>query len=285
MHLRNREASAGACLATALLSPNVSLVSRADTGTQHESIFNACPVTRLDSPGLDQGRRPWTESPIEKAVCKQTVCLISAAGGAGATTIAAGLARSAAKRGEQVLLLDSDSNSILPLYFGASDPTATHCALPSRHGSGEGSIRVCPNTVTDPTDHSAGVVVTTLPLRALEGMPTLLDPAAVRIVVLVPDVRCAVAVRTLERRLAAEHKRNLFYLVNRFDPSIALHQEIYSWLSTYTGTRTLPFTLANSFEVSNSLSQGVTVVDYAPESKFVLDLHQLEKWLSVQVTG
>jgi cellulose biosynthesis protein BcsQ len=69
------------------------------------------------------------------------------------------------------------------------------------------------------------------------------------------------------------------YLLNQFDPSLALHADVRAILQQQLGSRLLPFVLRRSPAVSEALAEGMTVMDYAPNSPMVEDYVQLANWL------
>jgi hypothetical protein len=60
--------------------------------------------------------------------------------------------------------------------------------------------------------------------------------------------------------------RGTLYLLNQFDASSPLHLDVREMLQQQLGDRLLPFVLRRSSAVSEALAEGMTVIDYAPDS-------------------
>ena len=57
-----------------------------------------------------------------------------------------------------------------------------------------------------------------------------------------------------------------YYVLNQFDPSLPLHLDVREVLREQLGDRLLPFALRRAPAVSEALAEGMTVMDYAPNS-------------------
>ena len=73
-----------------------------------------------------------------------------------------------------------------------------------------------------------------------------------------------------------------FYLLNRFDESLSLHLDVREVLRQKLGDRLLPFAIRRWEGVSEALAEGMTVIDYAPESAVAPDYMNLLEWLRTQ---
>ncbi len=69
------------------------------------------------------------------------------------------------------------------------------------------------------------------------------------------------------------------YLLNHFDASLPLHVDIRDTLRRQLGERLLPFTIRGASIISESLAEGMTVVDYAPDAPIVEDYKSVASWL------
>ncbi len=69
------------------------------------------------------------------------------------------------------------------------------------------------------------------------------------------------------------------YVLNQFDPSLPLHLDIREVLREQLGDRLLPFVLRYTPAVSEALAEGMTVMDYAPNSAVVEDFVTLAGWV------
>jgi cellulose biosynthesis protein BcsQ len=69
------------------------------------------------------------------------------------------------------------------------------------------------------------------------------------------------------------------YLLNQFDASLPLHVDVRDILRQQLGNRLLPFVVRRSSAVSEALAEGMTVIDYAPDSSAAEDFLHLAGWL------
>jgi cellulose biosynthesis protein BcsQ len=70
-----------------------------------------------------------------------------------------------------------------------------------------------------------------------------------------------------------------YYVLNQFDPSLPLHLDVREVLREQLGERLLPFVLRRTPAVSEALAEGMTVVDYAPNSPVSEDYGNLAAWV------
>ncbi len=94
--------------------------------------------------------------------------------------------------------------------------------------------------------------------------PTVLVPV-------VPDMSSVVSVGSIDaffqHNVSAAGKPVLpYYVLNQFDPSLPLHLDVREVLREQLGDRLLPFALRRAPAVSEALAEGMTVMDYAPNS-------------------
>ena len=232
----------------------------------------------------------------------QFICSVS--GGAGVSVILATLARCLATEGENVLLADPKASSFLPLYFGASNP-----------GEGELQSFLMPNSdagvaIVNSLQTSEGSfsrriskesrssLITTVRNAAEHSDRLLLDAGAVYaadiqslrrnthfgLVTLVPDVGSVYGLIRLEETLQSREFETfpswpIYYLLNKFDSSLALHRDIKASLQDRVGERFVPVTIRRSDAVSEALADGMTVIDYCPDSGVAEDFLRLADWL------
>ena len=71
-------------------------------------------------------------------------------------------------------------------------------------------------------------------------------------------------------------------MLNQFDPSLPLHLDIREVLREQLGDRLLPFVLRRAPAVSEALAEGMTVMDYAPNSTVAEDFGSLAGWVKSQ---
>jgi cellulose biosynthesis protein BcsQ len=107
--------------------------------------------------------------------------------------------------------------------------------------------------------------------------PTVLVPV-------VPDMNSVVSVSSIDsffqHNLSASGQPvRPYYLLNQFDPSLPLHRDVREVLREQVGERLLPFALCRNPAVSEALAEGMTVVDYAPNSNVAEDYGNLAGWV------
>jgi cellulose biosynthesis protein BcsQ len=102
-----------------------------------------------------------------------------------------------------------------------------------------------------------------------------------------PDMSSVISLNIVERFFAdvtdasgkPVHPR---YVLNRFDASQPLHLDVREVLRQHLGERLLPFVIRRSPAVSEALAEGMTVMDYAPETPVAEDVLNLASWLRTQ---
>ncbi|MBI4909623.1 MAG: hypothetical protein HY820_38755 [Acidobacteria bacterium] len=224
----------------------------------------------------------------------RTISVIGAAGGVGATTIAASLARLASRRGRRVLLLDHAAESFLPLYLAGARSLMSYSGcwsfLPhsdSRQavisviacGGADDANERCPWQRARGLSGMADEIIIDAASHCLsESLITSIHDTAC-LFILVPDMRCALQVRNIEKKFSENPTGCLpVYLINNFDPTIPLHHEVQNSIAAFVGRRLIPFTIRCSQEIPQALAQGLTVVDYAPDSDAAHDLARIPDW-------
>jgi cellulose biosynthesis protein BcsQ len=70
-----------------------------------------------------------------------------------------------------------------------------------------------------------------------------------------------------------------YYVINQFDASLPLHLDVREVLRRQLGDRLLPFVIRRAPSVSEALAEGMTVVDYAPETPIAEDYQKVAAWL------
>ena len=252
--------------------------------------------------GVFSGNAPQAEAaPLPSASRAPVLAIFSLAGGVGKTSLVATLGRALSARGERVLLVDTAAFGLLPFFFGARDqrpgvlrtftppgvsgdapiqmltvdpetlgpenaPQETLTQEIARNGRGANRIVVDLATASGATTR-----------RMLRMSPTVLVPV-------IPDMSSVVSVSSID----AFFQRNVsssgqpvmpFYILNQFDPSLPLHLDVREVLREQLGDRLLPFVLRRTPAVSEALAEGMTVVDYAPNSTLAEDFGSLAVWV------
>jgi cellulose synthase operon protein YhjQ len=229
------------------------------------------------------------------------VAVFSLAGGVGKTSLVATLGRSLAALGERVLLADTSSYGLLPYYFGARDlrPGVVR-TFSSPDGGSDASVNLLNVDVERHENDSADMdwladdlqrnargsnrilidlatASASLTRRALRTTPVVLVP-------IIPDMNSIVTLNVVDgffrnHQNAEGRPVQPYYILNQFDPSMPLHLDVREVLRQQLGDRLLPFVLRRSQAVSEALAEGMTVVDYAPNSPLADDYLHLANWL------
>jgi cellulose synthase operon protein YhjQ len=256
--------------------------------------------------------KPAGETPVASVGFNQqppTMAVLSLAGGVGKTCLVATLGRALSALGEHVLLADTAACGLLPFYFGSRESkpgivrTFAPPTSPSSRTETGAPVQVLDlqaerfprfSSGHDPLVgelvHDGRGVSRILLDVGTSGRETisrllLLRPAI--LVPILPDINSLVSLGFLDTLLVNETnlpghdgaKTETFYLLNQFDGASALHRDVRSILQQRLGDRLLPFVLRYSCAVSEALAEGMTVIDYAPDSIAAEDYRQLAGWL------
>ena len=257
-------------------------------------------------------RELFEQGPHEKAPeAKKTasgevpvLAVFSLAGGVGKTSLVATLGRALSSAGEKVLLTDTTSHGLLPFYFGASElrPGVVRTFAPPV-GSADAPIHLLSFDLLgkggdlesqewlaeELTRNGQGMQRVLVDLSP--SVPWVLKRVArmnsIVIVPMAPDMSSVISLNTVERFFAdvtdangkPVHPR---YVVNGFDASQPLHLDVREVLRQQLGDRLLPFVIRRSPAVSEALAEGMTVMDYAPETAVAGDVLNLASWLRTQ---
>ncbi len=227
--------------------------------------------------------------------------VISLSGGVGKTSIVATIGRALSSLGETVLLADTNMHGMLPYHFGARDlrpgmvrtftppPGSTDAPvlLVNYEADGLDADREAQDRILDDLHRrSEGIQRVLLDLnsshlwiarRMARLNPWILVPIA-------PDMNSVLATHTMERLFTGIVEANdrpvkPFYVLNQFDPALPLHLDVREVLRQSLGERLLPVMIHRSHTVPEALAEGMTVIDYAPESPVTEDFMNLAAWL------
>lgn len=229
------------------------------------------------------------------------MAVFSLAGGVGKTSLVATLGRALSARGERVLLVDTAAYGLLPFFFGAGDqrpgilrtfgpPVASGDAPiqmitldPEAFGP-EGAPQEA--LVVEISKHARGVGRVIVDLATASGATTrrIMRMAPQILVPLIPDMNSVVSVGSIDaffdRNGSSSTNPSLpNYVLNQFDASLPLHLDVREVLREQLGDRLLPFALRRTPAVSEALAEGMTIIDYAPNSAVAEDFASLAGWV------
>ena len=237
-----------------------------------------------------------TRTPLSPEAHPPIIAFFSLAGGVGKTCLVATLGRALAALGEHLLLTDTPTGGMLPFYFGSresrpgavrtffppgptlgaeTDAPVQVLNLPPERYPGPGGSdpwltdllnggRLANRILVDVATASQDVTSRLRPLK-----PTVLVP-------LLPDMSSVASLGPLE---ALPESGETLYLLNQFDAESPLHLDVRALLQQQLGDRLLPFVVRRSYAVSEALAEGMTVIDYAPDSPVAEDYRVLASWL------
>lgn len=225
--------------------------------------------------------------------------VISGVGGAGATTVLAGLGRALSILGERVLLVDARGPSTLDCFY-QSNTTKTSLLLSTGASSQfEGGVHVLRTHADAPSGNQS---YSTKFCRATAGLSGHIDHILVGgtdwfapalesrawsggfcLFVLTPELRSVMAVPSLLKSVAERSRKSgrsiePWFILNRFMDSSAMHATIRARLTAQLGHRLLPFCFPETELVEQALMREINVLDFAPESAFADTCFNLAEW-------
>lgn len=247
------------------------------------------------------GNQLSPEAPASVSPRVPVLAVFSLAGGVGKTSLVATLGRALSERGEHVLLVDTSSYGLLPFYFGAHDqrPGVLRTFSPPGPG-GDSPIQILalepdsmgPESANQETltqeiaRHSAGANRILIDLATASGATSrrVLRLSPMILVPIVPDMSSVVSVSAIDAFFQRNGNANgvkvlPYFVINQFDATLPLHRDVRDMLRQQLGDRLLPFALRRTAAVSDALAEGMTVMDYAPNSTAVEDFNSLAGWL------
>jgi cellulose synthase operon protein YhjQ len=235
------------------------------------------------------------------------LAVFSFAGGVGKTCLIATLGRALLSLGERVLLVDTAPFGMLPFFYGARDqrpgvlrtfipPDAGHdsridiLALDIERFGAEGNV---PEPITQEIlRHSNGAdrILIDLATASINIVRRILRMSPTVLVPVMPDVGSVASVSSIEQFFERNSSGtgetiSPFYIFNQFDESQRLHRDVREVLRSQLRERLLPFALRRSSGVSEALADGMTVMDYAPDSSAAEDYARVAGWLRSMVAS
>jgi cellulose synthase operon protein YhjQ len=248
------------------------------------------------------------ETPTEPAVPARnqdvpvpTLCIMSLSGGVGKTSMVATIGRTLSSMGERVLLADVTTHGLLPYYFGARElrPDVVRTFSPppdSRdapvfmvnyeaerlNGNDEGQAAI----LEDISRHARGTHRVLLDVNSASAwlVRRLAENQARILVPITPDMNSVIGIKNMERFFAGAQDVEgrpvrPYYILNQFDASLPLHLDVREVLRQQLADRLLPVMIRRSPAVAEALAEGMTVMDYAPESPVAEDYTHLAEWV------
>jgi cellulose synthase operon protein YhjQ len=252
--------------------------------------------------GVVEGSVPPAQAaPAPVAARPPVMAIFSLAGGVGKTSLVATLGRALSARGERVLLVDTAAYGLLPFFFGAGDqrPGMLRTFNPPT-SSGDAPVQMItldpenfgPETApqealtAEISKHARGSGRVIIDLATASGATTrrIMRLAPQILVPLIPDMNSVVSVSSIDAFFdhnggaSAVHSLPN-YVLNQFDSSLPLHLDVREVLREQLGDRLLPFALRRAPAISEALAEGMTIIDYAPNSGVAEDFASLASWV------
>jgi len=245
--------------------------------------------------------QPAQTAPAPLPARPPVLAVFSLAGGVGKTSLVAALGRALSARGERVLLVDTAAYGLLPFFFGAGDqrPGMLRTFSPPS-ASGDAPIQMI---TLDPemfgldnapqealtaeiSKHARSVGRVIVDLATASGATTrrIMRLAPQILVPLIPDMNSVVSVGSIDAFFDHNGSPSTSpsmpqYVLNQFDASLPLHLDVREVLREQLGDRLLPFVVRRAPAVSEALAEGMTIIDYAPNSGVSEDFASLASWV------
>ncbi|MGA1982857.1 MAG: cellulose synthase operon protein YhjQ/BcsQ [Acidobacteriaceae bacterium] len=229
------------------------------------------------------------------------LAVFSLAGGVGKTSLVATLGRALSLQGEKVVITDTTSHGLLPIYFGVREvPPGVVSTLspPPQSAAQPISLVACDLTGKGEFERQQEMLSEDILRGGQNHHRLLLDLASgsswlVRsvadlhpmvLVPMAPDMNSALsllAVEKLFRSIIDSDGRPVlpFYILNQFDATLPLHLDVREVLRRQLGDRLLRTSIRRSPAVSEALAEGMTVLDYAPDAPVSQDYLEVASWL------
>ncbi|AXC12944.1 Cellulose synthase, putative [Acidisarcina polymorpha] len=220
------------------------------------------------------------------------LAILSLAGGAGKTTLAVTLARTLSGLQHRVLLAEGGLFPAIPIHFGSSGerfgllrffyPPCGMSGFPV--GLFQLPLAEADKTewsrLLEQVEASESVLLMDVPTLQCAGLTELVTCATHILVPITPDVGSIASLDLLRNMLIDRPSADVqvYFLINRFDPTRPLHHEIRHGLTKKLGDRLLPFVVQEDPEIAEAAANGMTIVDYRSGSPAVRDMNALAEW-------
>jgi MinD-like ATPase involved in chromosome partitioning or flagellar assembly len=217
------------------------------------------------------------------SVITGSVSVSGSAGGAGATTVTATLARLLSRTGSRCVIVNGNEDSALPVYFGVQRLPDENCRFSGLQSLFEPKIRILdayragekgcsPNELTERVLNETGGAIDCLILDQPTRCTEPFGPG-LRIFVAVPDISSLIGAKKMLTALKySGDSENTVCVLNRFTAGNVLHERVRTW---YSENFSEVVTLADSPVISEALAEGTTVVDWMPHSDVARDFGRL----------
>jgi cellulose biosynthesis protein BcsQ len=223
------------------------------------------------------------------------VSIAGVAGGVGTTSIVAALARISSRRGGQVIVFDVSDDSLLSLFFSGRYSSVPIASFVFSGDANRGAIHTFRCDDANLTESTEAWLTHSLDSLMSESDELIVDAGlnrschlrhakvrdSIEVLTLVPDTRCLAALKRFEdarHEESADFSSGPFLLLNQFDQSDPLHTEIRSRLANRYPHRLIPIAIRRDRQVPAALAEGMTIIDYAPESSASEDIAHLYQW-------
>lgn len=231
----------------------------------------------------------------------QLLAVFSLAGGVGKTSLVATLGRALSLQGEKVVLADTTSHGLLPIYFGGREGrpgSVTTFSPPPESPTQPISVVTCDLTAKGDLERQQELLTEEILRNGQDSQRLLLDISSgsswlIRriadlhptvLVPMAPDMNSALSILAVERLFrsitdASGRPLLPFYVLNQFDATLPLHLDVREVLRRQLGDRLLSTAIRRSPAVSEALAEGTTVLDYAPDASVSQDFLEVASWL------
>lgn len=284
------------------VSAHIDIDAPSNTPTDLPQAAEALPRWLALREVAESSERQSSSSLLDSATEIRTplLAVFSMAGGMGATSLSAALARALSAAGEKVLLVDTTSQALLPFYFGGKElrPGLMRTYSPPQ-GSGEPISLILHDATQMNGDEGAQQRLTRQIFASGIGSERMLvdvSPASswllrrwaelrpAVLVPLVPSMDSVIRLESTEKLFRSIPVRNgrpfsPYYVLNHFDASLPLHVDVRTVLRRRLGDRLLRFTIRNAPSVAEALADGMTVLDYKPRAEVAQAYREIAAWL------
>jgi MinD-like ATPase involved in chromosome partitioning or flagellar assembly len=228
------------------------------------------------------------------SLAERTLSVFAASGGAGATTVSASVARLFSRWQQRTVIIDGRQESVLPFYFGSRSGSHLGRSFVALQDASDAPVHILTRDIWDLEHKSADTLSCEWLERGLSKSRGEFDCAVIdvwpnlpvstfdqfcapglAVIIAVPDLNSILGVRKIAKYL---EERGLvsspLYVVNKFDERQPLHVEMLQWFERQFPQNPV-VTLRRTDEASEALAEGLTVIDYAPQSGIAEDYSKL----------